>query len=287
MEPGAWSPLLMPKKGKSLERYLRMSQMPTLWCPGCGHGNIARGMLQAFDELHLNLDQTVVIGGIGCSGRTPFYSNTNAMHTTHGRALAFGTGIKMANPDLTVVATMGDGDTAAIGGNHFIHSCRRNIDITAIVFNNSIYGMTGGQFAPTTPQDKKSSTTVYGNIDEPFDIAELAMAAGASFVARTTTFDFQDTTELIKKGIQHHGFSVVEIITQCPTYYGKINKLGNAVDMLEYEKDMTFPEEDEPIDWKELSGQMPLGIFREEQRSEYTDRYRELRESQKSKTDVT
>ena len=138
----------MPKMGSNLDKYLRQEMMPTLWCPGCGHGNILRGMATAFDRLQLDLDKVVVVGGIGCSGRTPYYTSTNSMHTTHGRALAFSTGIKMANPELTVIAAMGDGDSVAIGGNHFIHACRRNIDLTAIIFNNNIYGMTGGQAAP-------------------------------------------------------------------------------------------------------------------------------------------
>lgn len=264
----------MPRKGKNLETYLRQEMMPSLWCPGCGHGNILRGMLSAFEQLQLNLDQTVVVGGIGCSGRTPFYTNTNSMHTTHGRALAFATGIKLANPDLNVVVTMGDGDAAAIGGNHFIHACRRNIDMTAIIFNNSIYGMTGGQTAPTTPSHFNSTTSVYGSIDKPFDLIELAMAAGATFIARTTTFDFMDMPDLIARAVEHKGFSVVEILSQCPTYFGRLNKLGDADKMLDYERDLTVPMSFVTRD--EMLNKKKVGIFRDEESPEYVEQYRSL-----------
>jgi len=264
----------MPRMGKNLEAYLRTDAMPTPWCPGCGHGNILRGMLEAFDRLELNLDKVLVIGGIGCSGRTPFFTNTNAMHTTHGRALAFATGAKMANPNLTVMVTMGDGDSVGIGGNHFIHACRRNIDLNAIIFNNSIYGMTGGQSAPTTPLNKKSTTSLDGNFDPPFDIAELSISAGATFVARTTTFDFGEVPKLITRAIEHPGFSVVEILTQCPTYYGRINKLGDPTDMLDYEKDLTEPVE--PITREEMVGKMPIGVLREEIKPEFIEQYGQI-----------
>jgi len=264
----------MPKMGSNLEKYLRQEMMPTLWCPGCGHGNILRGMVTAFDRLNLDVEQVVVVGGIGCSGRTPYYTNTNSMHTTHGRALAFSTGIKLANPDLTVITAMGDGDSVAIGGNHFIHACRRNIDLTAIIFNNNIYGMTGGQAAPTTPDGAKSTTSRQGKLEPPFDISALAITAGATFVARTTTFDFQENPDFITKAIAHKGFSVVEILTQCPTYNGRLNKLGSAVEMLDYEKDLT--EDLELLSRDELVGKMPIGILKEEQKPEYSEQYYQM-----------
>ncbi|HKK47040.1 MAG TPA: 2-oxoacid:ferredoxin oxidoreductase subunit beta [Balneolaceae bacterium] len=264
----------MPKTGINLEKYLRRDIMPSPWCPGCGHGNILRGILESFDRLKLDLDKVVVVGGIGCSGRTPYFTNTNSMHTTHGRALAFSTGVKMTNPELTVLTVMGDGDSVGIGGNHFIHACRRNIDLNAIIFNNSIYGMTGGQTAPTTPTGKKSTTSFAGSIEAPFDIVELALAAGATFVARTTTFDFQDMPDLITRAIEHPGFSVVEILSQCPTYFGRINKLGDATEMLDYEKDLTIP--GELISREEMIGEMPIGVFREEIKPEFTDQYRKV-----------
>ena len=264
----------MARTGGDLRGYLRLEMMPTVWCPGCGHGNIARGIATALDELALDLDRVVLVGGIGCSGRTPFYINTNAMHTTHGRALAFGTGIKMANPALTVITTMGDGDTLAIGGNHFIHACRRNIDLTAVIFINSIYGMTGGQQAPTTPEAARSTTSPLGAIDPPFDVVKVALAAGATYVARTTTFDFQDVPRYIAEAIRHPGFAVVEILTQCPTYYGRLNQLGGAVELLDYERDLTLPYE--PLSRDDLLGKMPVGVFRREVRPDYGRAYEEM-----------
>lgn len=264
----------MPRVGEDLRQYLRVEMLPNVWCPGCGHGNILRGFATALDRLQLDLDKLVVLGGIGCSGRTPFYMNANAMHTTHGRALAFATGLKLARPDLTLVVTMGDGDAAAIGGNHFIHACRRNLDLTAIVYNNGIYGMTGGQQAPTTPAGFRSSTTPLGNIEPPFDIVKLALAAGATYVARSTTFDFDEIPRLIAEAIAHPGFAVVEVLSQCPTYYGRMNALGDAAAMLDYERDLTYPQE--PITREQLVGKLPIGVFRKEVRPEYAAEYAKL-----------
>ncbi|HEU5261340.1 MAG TPA: thiamine pyrophosphate-dependent enzyme [Gemmatimonadales bacterium] len=265
----------MPRVGEDLRRYLRVEAMPNVWCPGCGHGNVARAIATALNRLNRPLDQVVLVGGIGCSGRTPFYFNANAMHTTHGRALAFATGIKLVKPELTIIATMGDGDTAAIGGNHFIHACRRNIDVTAVVYNNGTYGMTGGQHAPTAPRGSKSSTTPLGSIEPPFDLVELALAAGASYVARTTTFDFDELPRRIEEAIRHPGFAVVEVLTQCPTYYGRLNELGDPVAMLDYERDQTAPLD--LIEKEDLVGKLPLGVFRRELRPEYTSQYAALR----------
>ncbi len=264
----------MPRMGEDLRRYLREEMMPGVWCPGCGHGNVLRGIATALDRLHRKLDQVVCVGGIGCAGRTPFYLNTSAMHTTHGRALAYATGLKLARPELTVLVTMGDGDAAAIGGNHFIHACRRNLDLTAIIYNNGTYGMTGGQQAPTTPAGMRSTTTPLGSIEPPFDLAELARAAGASFVARTTTFDFEELPQYIAEAIAHPGFAVVEVLTQCPTYFGRLNHLGDPATMLDYERDLTFPVE--PMTREQVAGQLPVGHFRREVRTEYTRRYAEL-----------
>jgi 2-oxoglutarate ferredoxin oxidoreductase subunit beta len=260
--------------GEDLRKYLREEMMPGVWCPGCGHGNVLRGIATALDRLHRNLDQVVCVGGIGCAGRSPFYLNTSAMHTTHGRALAFATGLKTARPELTVLVTMGDGDAAAIGGNHFIHACRRNLDLTAIVYNNGTYGMTGGQQAPTTPAGMRSTTTPLGSIEPPFDISELARAAGATYVARTTTFDFEELPQYIAEAIVHPGFAVVEVLTQCPTYFGRLNHLGDPATMLDYERDLTFPVE--PMTREQVAGKLPVGRFRREVRPEYTRRYAEL-----------
>lgn len=264
----------MPRMGEDLRKYLREEMMPGVWCPGCGHGSVLRGIATALDRLHADLDRVVCVGGIGCAGRSPFYLNTSAMHTTHGRALAFATGLKTARPDLTVLVAMGDGDAAAIGGNHFIHACRRNLDVTAIVYNNGTYGMTGGQQAPTTPAGMRSTTTPLGNIEPPFDISELARAAGATYVARTTTFDFEELPQYIAEAIVHPGFAVVEVLTQCPTYFGRLNHIGDPATMLDYERDLTFPVE--PMTREQVAGKLPVGRFRWEVKPEYTRSYAEL-----------
>jgi 2-oxoglutarate/2-oxoacid ferredoxin oxidoreductase subunit beta len=262
------------RHGEHLREYLRQESMPNVWCPGCGHGNVMGGLTRTFDHMALDLDQTVVIGGIGCASRMPFFLDTNAMHTTHGRALAFATGVKLARPELTVIAVMGDGDALSIGGNHLIHACRRNIDVTALILNNGIYGMTGGQLAPTTPEGFRSTTSTLGSIETPFDAVELALAAGATYVARTTTFDFEQLPQLIEAAILHPGFAVVEILSQCPTYFGRLNKLGQGRALLDYEKDTTAPLEG--VTREELVGHLPIGVFRDEIRPEYTRRYAAL-----------
>jgi len=260
--------------GEDLRQYLRQEMMPGVWCPGCGHGNVLRGIATALDRLHQNMEQVVCVGGIGCAGRSPFYLNMSAMHTTHGRALAFATGLKTARPELTVLVTMGDGDAAAIGGNHFIHACRRNIDLTAIVYNNGTYGMTGGQAAPTTANGLRSTTTPLGSIEPPFDICQLALAAGATYVARTTTFDFEELPQYIAEAIAHPGLAVVEVLTQCPTYFGRLNHLGDPATMLDYERDLTFPVE--PMTREQVAGKIAVGRFRKEERPEYTRIYADL-----------
>jgi len=262
------------RHGEDLREYLRDEAMPNVWCPGCGHGNVMAAVATAFDRAQLDLDDVVVVGGIGCASRMPFFLDTNAMHTTHGRALAFATGIKLARPKLTVLAVMGDGDALSIGGNHLIHACRRNIDLTALILNNGIYGMTGGQLAPTTPQGFRSTTSLMGSIEAPFDAVELALAAGASFVARTTTFDFDEMPRLIETALAHPGFALVEILSQCPTYFGRLNKLGAGRALLDYEKDTTAPLE--VVTRDDLVGKLPIGVFREEIRPEYTRRYAAL-----------
>lgn len=264
--------------GEPYKSYLRETRLPSIWCPGCGNGIIVKALLQAIATLGFKNDEVVVVGGIGCSGRTPFLLDFNTMHTTHGRALAFATGIKLMHPEWHVITIMGDGDAAAIGGNHFIHACRRNIDITAIIFNNAIYGQTGGQLAPTTPQGKRSSTSLEGNIEPPFDIVQLALGAGASFVARTTVFDFQELVHLLQKALLHKGFAVVEVFTTCPTYFGRLNDLREPYESLHYLREITMPLDELEQDKMEaeLLTQLPTGIFREELRSEYTALYRQL-----------
>ena len=256
-------------------RFLRANQLPHVWCPGCGNGMIVKALLEAIGELRLDQDRVVVVSGIGCAGRTPFVLDFNTMHTTHGRALAFASGIKLANPELHVIVIMGDGDASAIGGNHFIHACRRNLDLTALVFNNGIYGLTGGQLAPTTPMGKRSTTSTAGSIEPAFDLVRLALGAGAAFVARTTSFDHKQTTSFIKRAVSHRGFAVVDILTSCPTYFGRMNDVAEPYDMVRYLRDTSSPmqdctcgESDHPR--AEL---MPTGIFRDEERSDYVPLY--------------
>jgi 2-oxoglutarate ferredoxin oxidoreductase subunit beta len=263
---------------ENYRQYLRLQQLPHVWCPGCGNGSIVKALLETVGELGLDQDKVVVVSGIGCSGRTPFVLDFNTMHTTHGRALAFATGIKLARPELKVIVVMGDGDASAIGGNHFIHACRRNLDLTALVFNNGIYGLTGGQLAPTTPLGRRSTTSLHGSIEPAFDLVKLALGAGAGFVARTTSFDHRQMLDLMSRALQHRGFSFVDILTSCPTYFGRMNDVGEPYDMLRYLRDTTVPLE--TLDGEEptaaAGGRMPTGIFRDENRPDYATLYAEM-----------
>jgi len=259
------------------QEYLRLERLPHVWCPGCGHGMITHALACAMAKRELDPAQTVVVGGIGCSGRTAFLFDMDTMHTTHGRAVAFATGLKLVRPTLTVVLALGDGDAIGIGGNHFIHACRRNLDLTAIIYNNSIYGQTGGQVAPTTPSRKKSTTSPYGNLEHPFDIARLAIAAGATYVARTTSFDFPDMIKFIERGIAHKGFSVIEVLTHCPTYYGRLNDLRDPYEMLHTIKEQTVPiEEWAQLTEEERAGKRVIGELHREERPEFVESYYEL-----------
>ncbi len=225
----------------AIKDYIRERFFPHMWCPGCGHGIILNAMLRAIESLGMSKNEIVMVSGIGCSARISGYVDFHTLHTIHGRALAFATGVKLSQPELNVIVPMGDGDALAIGGNHFIHAARRNIAITAIVMNNRIYGMTGGQYSPLSGYGITATTAPYTNIDHDFDVVQLAMAAGATYVARTTTYHIRQMTSMIKDAILHEGFSVVEILTQCPTYFGRKNRMGGAVDMVERYKEITTP----------------------------------------------
>jgi len=224
-----------------VDRYLHTERLPHIWCPGCGVGTVTGAFLRAALKLGLEREQTVVVSGIGCSSRATGYLDVGTVHSIHGRALAFATGIKMARPDFTVVVLTGDGDGAAIGGNHLIHACRRNIDITCILFNNQVYGMTGGQLSPTMELGDRATTAPYGSIDPPFDLCRLAEASGASFVARGTAIATRQMEKLIVEGIKHPGFAFVEAVVPCPTEYGKRNAPASVIAMLEDEKARTVP----------------------------------------------
>jgi 2-oxoglutarate/2-oxoacid ferredoxin oxidoreductase subunit beta len=267
-----------------VDQYFRSDKLPQIWCPGCGHGIITRAITVAIEQLGLDPDKVCVVSGIGCSSRAPGYLDFNTLHTTHGRALAFATGIKLANPDLKVIVIMGDGDATAIGGNHFIHTCRRNIDITAIIFNNSIYGMTGGQYSPLTPKFDKGTTAPYGNIDKTFDIVDLAAAAGATYVGRGTSYHANVVTSLVKKGIMNEGFSLIEAISGCPTYYGRKNKKGGPVDMMQWQKDNAVTiAAAAKMTPEELEGKFLIGEFKNKPEPEYTKEYQNIIDSLKGR----
>ena len=252
-------------------RFIRERFFPQIWCPGCGHGAILNNLVRVIKEMELDPTKVGAVSGIGCSSRICGYLDFHTLHTLHGRALAFATGVKMTRPELTVLVPMGDGDALAIGGNHFIHAARRNINITVLVMNNRIYGMTGGQYSPLSGQGILATTAPYRSIDREFDVVKLASGAGATFVARTTTYHVREMAKLIKKAIEHKGFSVLEILSQCPTYFGRKNKMGGPVAMLEYFKEKTAPlgsaglEKDPAL--------IPRGIFVEEHAPEYSDEY--------------
>lgn len=223
----------MTREEHSAYNYLRPTKkFPNVWCSGCGIGIVMSALIRAIDRIGLDKDEVALVSGIGCTGRMPVYLDFNTMHTTHGRALAFATGLKIAQPRLHVIVVMGDGDALAIGGNHFIHAARRNIDLTAIIVNNSIYGMTGGQYSPTTPLDSRATTAPYGNIEQPLPVCELATAAGASFVARSTVYHATELDRYIEQAIRKNGFGLVEAVSYCHTTFGRINKLGASVDMM-------------------------------------------------------
>ena len=219
-----------------LLKYLRASMMPHIWCSGCGNGIILNSFVHALNELQMDLNKLVVVSGIGCIGRAAGYTNVDSYHTTHGRPIAFATGVKLANPKLEVIVISGDGDLFAIGGNHFIHAARRNIGIKVICANNFNYGMTGGQVGPTTPPEAITTTTPYGNIEHPFNLVHLAAAAGATYVARWTTLHVRMLTMSIKKLLQRKGFSFIEVISPCPETFGRRNKMRTGPEMMEWFK---------------------------------------------------
>lgn len=263
-----------------ISKYFREDKLPHIWCPGCGHGTIMRAVVKAIDELGLDKDEVCIVSGIGCSSRAPGYMDFNTLHTTHGRALAFATGVKLANPNLKVIVVTGDGDASAIGGNHLIHAARRNIDITTIVFNNNIYGMTGGQYSPTTPTGELGTTAPYGNIDKNFDLCKLAKGAGATYTARSTAYHTNILISQVKNAIQNKGFSFVEALSQCPTYYGRKNKKGQAFDMMNFFKDNSVNiKKAETMNKEELKDKIVIGEFYKTSEPEYTEEYQKIIDS--------
>ncbi|MBI4279132.1 MAG: 2-oxoacid:ferredoxin oxidoreductase subunit beta [Armatimonadetes bacterium] len=213
-------------------RYLRQEMMPHILCPGCGHGIVLGALLRALAGRGVDPDQVAMVAGIGCSSRLVGYVDFCTLHTTHGRAPAFATGLKLARPELAVIVLTGDGDGLAIGGNHLIHAARRNIGLLCVLFNNQVYGMTGGQLAPTTPSFQRTATTPYGNLEPAFDACRLLTAAGATFVARGMTLAPVPLQDIMAQALAHKGFAFVEVLTECPEYYGRYNRLGTGAEML-------------------------------------------------------
>jgi 2-oxoglutarate ferredoxin oxidoreductase subunit beta len=259
----------------NIRDYIREALFPHFLCRGCGHGIALRALLWAIHELRIDKDRLAVISGIGCAGRLSAYVDANTVHVTHGRTLPFATGLKLVRPDLQVIVITGDGDGLAIGGNHLIHACRRNLDITCLLLNNEIYGMTGGQLSPTTADSRYTTTTPQGNVDPPLDACKLAEAAGAGLVGREVTLQTPALKNLIKEAIGYRGFSFVEILSDCTEIYGRKNELGNSVEMILSQKGAIKPESYgdsvelpfRPSPWK-------TGVLARNERAEYGDSYR-------------
>jgi 2-oxoglutarate ferredoxin oxidoreductase subunit beta len=232
-------------------------KFPHVWCPGCGLGILLGSLVRALADTGLDRNQVVLVSGIGCSGRLPVYVDVSSVHTTHGRALTFATGIKLAKPELTVITVMGDGDGTAIGGNHLIHAARRNLDITAVIVNNMTYGMTGGQYSPTTPLGARASTATFGHIEPAFDIAALTATAGAAFVARSTVYHVFHLDKLLQQAIVKEGFGVVEVLSPCHTNFGRQNRLGSQIDRMKDLKTRAIP----VAKWENMSEDDRAGRF--------------------------
>jgi len=276
----------MPKEvTKLIHKYLRHDKkFPHVWCPGCGNGIVLGALIRAIDRLGLEKDDIVLASGIGCSGRMNVYVDFNTLHTTHGRALTFATGVKLANPSLNVIVVMGDGDATSIGGNHFIHAARRNLNLTTIIINNQIYGMTGGQHSPTTPYGAFTSTSLYGHVEHAFSIAELAVTAGAPFVARGTVYHAQLLEKLIEKAIEKRGFSVVEVMSNCHIQFGRRNQLADPVTMMKWLRDHALPiKKAGKMTDASLEDKFTIGVLADVEKPIYTQEYQKIRDKAQGK----
>jgi 2-oxoglutarate ferredoxin oxidoreductase subunit beta len=256
-----------------VEKYLRSDRMPHIWCPGCGIGTTVNCFARAIDESGIPMDRLAVVSGIGCTGRVAGYMHVDSFHTTHGRAIPFATGLKLAAPDMKVVVYSGDGDLFAIGGNHFIHAARRNLDMTVICVNNLTYGMTGGQLTPTTPEEAIASTSPYGNFEHPFNLPYLAESCGAVYVARWTTYHVTQMKKAMKDALLKKGFSFVEILSPCPTLYGRRNRIGDSLDEMKTYKARSVIKNG--ADTKDvdigMTGPIVVGKFVDKERTTYQD----------------
>ncbi|WP_044418206.1 2-oxoglutarate ferredoxin oxidoreductase subunit beta [Halarcobacter anaerophilus] len=270
------------------DEYLRVNKMPTLWCWGCGDGVILKAVIRTIDKLGWNMDDVCVVSGIGCSGRFSSYMNCNTIHTTHGRAVAYATGVKLANPDKKVICVTGDGDGLAIGGNHTIHGCRRNIDINHIVINNFIYGLTNSQTSPTTPQGMWTVTMKKGNIDPTFDACNLAIAAGASFVGRESVVDPKKLEKLLIKGFEHKGYSFFDIFSNCHINLGRKNKMNSARSHLDWIDSITLSKSKyDKMEEEEKKGLFPTGVLKQDNEAkEYTQMYEKVKQAHQNNTTV-
>lgn len=253
--------------------FVRMDRMPHIWCPTCGIGTVVKCYATALENTKVNLDKTAVVSGIGCTGRVAGYMKLDGFHATHGRAIPFATGLKLGRPELMVTVFSGDGDLSGIGGNHFIHAARRNMDLMVVLVNNFIYGMTGGQNAPTTPPTAKSSTMPYGNFEPPFSLPHLAASCGAAYVARWTCLHIRRLTRSFEEAITRKGFRFIEVIAPCSTLYARLNKLGTGYDLLRYYYDNS--EIRHGADTREsgidFQGKLVCGKFVDDDRPTFTD----------------
>ena len=270
------------------DEYLRTDKMPTLWCWGCGDGVILKALIRAIDKLGWNMDDVCVVSGIGCSGRFSSYINCNTVHTTHGRTLPYATGIKMANPNKKVIVVGGDGDGLAIGGNHTIHAARRNIDLTYILINNFIYGLTNSQTSPTTPKGMWTATMERGNIDPTFDSCKLVEAAGASFVARETMIEPKKLERTLVKALEHKGFSYLEVFSNCHVNLGRKNKMASTTSNLEWIDSISLAKTKfDMLEESEKIGKYPTGVLKQDENAlEYCEAYEKVKEAHKNKTMV-
>ena len=259
------------------DRYLKPGRIPHIWCPGCGLGIVLAAFIKGMDSMQVSIDNCAVVSGIGCTGRVAGYLNMDTYHTTHGRAIPFATGLKLAKPEMEVVVFSGDGDLFAIGGNHLIHAARRNMDLTVICVNNFNYGMTGGQSGPTTHMAARTVTTPYGNCEYPFNLTHLAYASGAVSVARWTSFHARYLIESVKRCFGKRGFKFIEVITQCPTGYGRANRRGTGLDEMKVFRDKSrIRNHINPMEADlDLEGPIVVGVFVDEDRPTFLDRYRQ------------
>ena len=266
-----------------MENVLRMDRIPHIWCPGCGIGVAVTAFAVALEKANIDLNNVVIVSGIGCTGRVAGYVKLDSFHTTHGRAIAFATGIKVAKPNMKVVVFSGDGDLIAIGGNHFIHAARRNIDMLVICVNNFIYAMTGGQVAPTTPLTAYATTSPFGCVEPPFNIPYLADSSGAVYVARWTALHVRRLTNSFVEALNKKGLSVVEVISPCAQYYSRINRLGDGLDMMRFyhkNSEIRHGEDTKNLDIG-YQQKIIVGKFIDRERPTYTERYQEWLQQRK------